>query len=113
MAQPSKQKLVEEYLTLQDTIDKATERQGKIKAIIAKDLPLGTHPIAGVNVQVKSGSKLFQKAEFETKYTPEDHPEYYAPTVAIDVVKASFAPIELDQFYKTGAPSVVIPKRKV
>ena len=87
--------------------------QGKIKAIIAKDLPLGTHPIAGVNVQVKSGSKLFQKAEFETKYTPEDHPEYYAPTVDITKVKESFAPIELDQFYKEGASSVVIPKRKV
>lgn len=108
MAAPSKQKLVENYLVAKAAFEKAEAAAKKVLS----ELPPGTYPIAGVNVQVKAGSKLFQKGEFETKYTAEDHPEFYVPAVDITKVKESFAPIELDQFYKTGAPSVVIPSRK-
>lgn len=108
MATVSKQKLVENYLDAREAFEKA---EAAVKKELAK-LDPGSYPIAGVNVQVKEGSRLFQKTDFETKYPAEDHPEYYTPTVDKTKVDEQFAPIELEQFYKRGASSVVIPKRK-
>lgn len=108
MAAPSKQKLIENYLAAREAFEKAEAAAKKALS----SLPPGTYPIAGVNVQVKAGSKLFQKGEFESKYPADTNPEYYSLTVDTEKVKPRFAQIELDQFYKTGAPSVVIPTRK-
>ena len=108
MAAPSKQKLVEEYINAREAFEAL---EAKVKKALGT-LPVGTYPIAGVNVQVKAGANRFQKDQFETKYASDKHPEYYTPAPDLAKIKPKFAAIELDQFYKRDNPSIVIPRRK-
>lgn len=111
----SKVKLVEEAIKLQAEIKKSEARVKEIKAKLAEDLAPGrSYPIAGVDVQVKNGSKTFKPALFEKKY-PQDQRtnlKFYKRTVDRKEVDKRFSQVELDQFFEVGSPSVVIPARK-
>lgn len=75
-----------------------------------RGLPRGSHEIGNLNVSIQA-NRTFDAKRFEAEYPEELNPEFYKKSVDSASIKNGFAPVELDAFYNTGAPKVVIKPR--
>lgn len=108
-APQSPQQLVEERAQLKADVDYIQEQIAAIDAQLVEQLPVGTHDVAGVKVQVREYTRL-DTEWLEREYPREHYPQLYKTTTAVDntAVKKQFAPAVLDEHQVRGAKSIVI-----
>lgn len=103
------EELVADRASLKADAEHIAERIAQIDALLTERLPVGTHDIDGVKVQVREYARL-DTDWIATEYPQEQYPQLYKTTTGVDLaaVKKQFAPAVLDEHQVRGAKSVVV-----
>jgi hypothetical protein len=107
--QQTNEELVADRASLKADAEHIAERIAQIDALLTERLPVGTHDIDGMKVQVREYSRL--DTDWVAKeYPQEQYPQLYKTTTGVDLaaVKKQFAPAVLDEHQVRGAKSVVV-----
>lgn len=102
------EQLVTEYTKLGAEVEAIKERQDEIKTLLLTKLPQGTHEAGPFKVTVKAGAKRLNNAALMAAYPVTAHPEMYKAALDTTAVKKHIAPVELEQFQDTGAPTLAV-----
>lgn len=100
--------LVDEEVNLAAAADRIAERRATIKAVLLKNLPIGTHTVGAHEVQVRAGQNRLNTSKVAANYPPDGNPELYSLTLDTTKVKHHLAPAELAGYTDATAASVVV-----
>ena len=102
------EQLALEETKLAEQADTIKNRRDAIKTLLRDTLGQGTHDLGTTRVQVKTPTRRLNTKRLAAAYGFDQHPEMYSATLDTTKVKNLLAPKALDDFYDTGAATVVV-----